>query len=78
MNNTEAVQHAATSGMRSSIKIAEDPGPDPNLYKLSRDVDRGFRFFMRKRGLMDEERHERLVEQAAKARKVKAQRRACK
>ena len=73
----DRIQHTITSGGRS-IKIADDPGPDPNLYKLSRDVDRGYRYFMRKRGLLDEERHERFVEQAAKARKAKALRRACK
>lgn len=77
MTNTEAVQHVVTSGHRS-LRIAEDHGPAPAVHRLHHDVDVAYKRWLRKRGLMDEEQQTRYEQQMAKARKVKAQRRACK
>ena len=73
----DRIQHAITSEGRS-IKIASDHGPDVSIYRLSKEVDRGYKHFLRKRGLMDEEWQTKMEIQAAKARKVKALRRACR
>lgn len=78
MTNTEAVQHAIPSGSQVRLRIADDHGPDINMRGVERMVANGYRHFMRSRGLLDEERDERLVKQAAKAREIKAKRRACK
>lgn len=71
------VQHKQPSGGRS-LKIADDHGPEANVKRLYSDIDKGYKYFLRKRGLMDEERQEKLERQAAKARRVKALRRACR
>lgn len=73
----DRIHHTITSGGRS-IKIASDHGPDVSIYRLSNEVDRGYKHFLRKRGLMDEEWQTKMEIQAAKARKAKAARRACK
>lgn len=77
MNYLDTVQHRQTTGGRS-LKIADDHGPDVSVHRPHGDVDRAYKAWLRRRGLMDEERQTKLEMQMAKARQVKAQRRACK
>jgi hypothetical protein len=71
------VQHKQPSGGRS-LKIADDHGAEVNVKRLYADTGKAYKGWLRRRGLMDEERQEKLERQAAKARKVKALRRACR
>lgn len=78
MTNTEALQHAIPSGSHFRLRIADDHGPAPAVHRLHGEVDRAYKNWLRRRGLMDEEQQTRYEQQMAKARKVKAQRRACR
>lgn len=77
MSYLESTQHIQTTGGRS-LRVADDHGPAPSVHRLQRTVDVAYKAWLRRRGLMDEEQQTKYEQQAAKARKVKALRRACK
>jgi len=73
----DRIQHTCPTGGRA-LSVADDAMPERDVRGIFKSVNEGFKNFMRSRGLLDEKRQSRLEKQAAKARKVKALRRACK
>lgn len=73
----DRIQHTLTTGGRS-LRVADIPAVQPNVYRLHREVDTAYKAWLRRRGLMDEETYQAQVEQAAKARAIKASRKAAR
>lgn len=76
-NYQDRIQHHCPTGGRS-LRIADDHGAEHSVHGLQRAVDVAYKAWLRRRGLMDEEQQTKYEELMAKARKVKALRRACK